>query len=1418
MNTNKTNGVIYYKLDERYDGDITKNCGLTGGEVDSNFFFLRGYDVENIEWDDDNRQLIFKRINGETIIVKGLDTPISAEKTYYDAENGTLILNINGVDYPISGFYVKEEQKFYTGNSVNGDGTIKEPIEVSETLKTGFFAPVESFIDLTVTNNHLPSGVEHGTRFLTKENINKYGLLYNAEGLLKVQDILKNENSPWRVPSDKEWGEMLNALEELPENRNHINTYSNKLCGSMAGPLMKKGSYEWVEIKRSQNLDTNTIEVADLPEPSFIEYYECTEENKYYAVLDNPNTYIYYSCQNIWLNSNKVTPIYDIPQSCYFKVLPVGHAEVYSLTNKDSFRKQSVFWSSSEDENTDIWVREFAYDRDTVRRQAETVSDYFSIRLVRDYHSSVNKVENINGIPYETILMPYVEVDENGNVIKEGKKVWTSYNISIPSLLNYNEEGKYAVKPFNEKGEGIESDVVYFLNYWNGNSWEKRIFENNSMVIISNGPDGSKDEEWQLINGNLFKRSQEIISSLEKYTDKKISVLEEKHDSNIKDLQDTHNDDVNKITSLIEDYEAKTDELLTKLNEEIAERNNVDNTHNTQIDKLNQDIEVESKERIESDENLLNKINDVDSKLDEEVTKRGDDVLDLTNKINEETKNREEGDILLSNEITKNKIISIISNEKSINTSIAENESGTTLYLDVELSDNDGCEFLHHTKGGLSDKGIKEYIRITKDEIDSKHNGDIDEVKNNIVSVDDKITSTNTRVTTIESDYLTSSDKEELVFQIGETNRVISNIDSTYKLADANLKNDFNKKLSELDEELKIRINSIDSDITSIDGNYVNVRTIQNNGVITSINVVENDIASAKDLSDLTKRIDTFFSDADISSEAIDTLKEIQTYIDGDGNAAATMTTNIKKAQDAADAAQDDVDALEIVVNDNKTNIDNKITTLETNHKNDYDSIIKTINNEIEDRKEEDERIRGEYNSSLISTKSEIESAYELSDKALKEELDGKITSTNTRVTTIESDYLTSSDKSELISSNKVTSDKISEVEKNYLLADAELNKRLEVIEGGYALNSVVNSEIERAKSEEKRIETLVNSKLDSSIFNTEIQDVKNKVTTLTEKDEIIDNEISTIKENYTLKTSLNSEIARAEGAENELLLKINAESERAVSKENAIESLITNEVSRATSKENELNESIKEVKTLVGDNTVLSQINDVVNTLDFTDVAQSEMFVSEVQQENGKITKVGRLPFSGVTYIKDIRDEVDILKNDITEKAPISSVYTKDETNSTFVNKSQIVNTLGGSDNLIVSQKKINEEIDKLRSEIINSGTGGEVDLTTIYERLLNIESDIANINTLIESNEKTLGELTETMNEEISVRNVNDEEHSKQINEINTKLGNGTIITTNNITEYIVTPKDDENIVISKTENGGISIKLVKIDNINF
>lgn len=60
-------GLTYYKLQKLYAQDITKNCGLTAGEVDENFHFLRGMDIETFTLTDNT--LILTRFNGETVEV-----------------------------------------------------------------------------------------------------------------------------------------------------------------------------------------------------------------------------------------------------------------------------------------------------------------------------------------------------------------------------------------------------------------------------------------------------------------------------------------------------------------------------------------------------------------------------------------------------------------------------------------------------------------------------------------------------------------------------------------------------------------------------------------------------------------------------------------------------------------------------------------------------------------------------------------------------------------------------------------------------------------------------------------------------------------------------------------------------------------------------------------------------------------------------------------------------------------------------------------------------------------------------------------------------------------------------------------------------------------------------------------------------
>ena len=89
---------------------------------------------------------------------------------------------------------------------------------------------------------------------------------------------------------------------------------------------------------------------------------------------------------------------------------------------------------------------------------------------------------------------------------------------------------------------------------------------------------------------------------------------------------------------------------------------------------------------------------------------------------------------------------------------------------------------------------------------------------------------------------------------------------------------------------------------------------------------------NAEAIAAVKEDVDAFFKDADLTESAKDTLKEIQTYIDSDAEAAAAMTASIKQNADAIDAvegrmdtAEGKIQALEAIehhTHDNKTVID----------------------------------------------------------------------------------------------------------------------------------------------------------------------------------------------------------------------------------------------------------------------------------------------------------------------------------------------------------------------------------------------------------------------------------------------------------------------------------------------------------------
>ena len=1084
------NGVIYYKLEKRYDGDITKYCGLTGGEVDSNMFFLRGQDIERVKWDDEKEELIFTRVNGEVIRIEGINNPVTADETYYDPETGILYLTINNVTHEIKGFYVKEmsDGMTYSNSTLRGRGTIDNPISVSNNLRTGFFAPVEKLIDLTKEGETLPDDATHGSRFITKEMLNDYGLLYNFEGVKRVGEILKDESSRWRVPTHEDWAGMLNALEEEDKYRNHLSFKSNRFNGNLAGAKLKKGTYIWVlfETKEFSQVENGSIKPLNniLPKPSHVEYVETLDENIFYEIekeVDGVIVYEQYNCKDIWNESPYVTPSYDIKENYNFKVLPVGTADRLAHNYKEYFGRTSGFWSVSQDNETDVWSRFFFFDKDSVKSQGEGTDAYLSIRLVRDYEDNYSDVEIINGMPYSTVLMPHVTVNQNGKVVKEINKVWTVANISFAELTTEKiDKSPLAIHVKDDEGR-INENIVYFINYWNGKSWEKQVFNNNEMIIMNTGPDGSKDEEWQLLNGTFVKRSKEIIDSVNAHTTDLVEKLINKHDGEVTNLINQHGSDIKDIWSQLEkniqDRINADDALQSNINTEISDREtaiederkaredadaelqdaiNAEATARenavtgeataretlaetlrgelaVEVETLETAVTGEMEARVAADAELQNAIDAEATARENAVTGeataretlaetlRGELAAETTARetaVTGEMEARVAADATLSAIIKKNNLISIVSPEHSVSSSFKQETDGTTITIDAALDSS--CEFLAYDDAGLTDKGIKAHVQSVVDELgdtvstyNERRIADIKALDTKIVGVDTsrlndfntlnakidkavsdalvndgtiytKIEETKALFNTIIDDVNKSNaDANAAIYQKIEENNnsrinsentldsKISNIDSKLEqnkiLADSNL----NTKASEIIATITYETNRATSVETSlserIGTGYVGesitnrINTLDSNTTNKFNDIDETLSTNTNNISEISKRLDSFFNDAEISSQAIDTLKEIQSYISDHGEVASDIITNISKAQSAADAAQKDVNELENIVSNNKKDIEHsleltnqefngRLSIIESDYlkKSDKDTLNTLILNEVE--------------------------------------------------------------------------------------------------------------------------------------------------------------------------------------------------------------------------------------------------------------------------------------------------------------------------------------------------------------------------------------------------------------------------------------------------------------------------------------
>ena len=449
------NGVTYFKLRSDFEGDYTKNCGLLGEEIDGNFYFLRGYDIDSI-YVTDKRELVINRVDKNYEPIKiNLNEALGKDEFNFDKETGVItIIHPDGSEDKMDGFFVESQGvKIATDATLDGDGTLYNPLRVSVVDATGTYAPVEDFFNLTTTIK-MPEGKYKGYRIVTKEKIDNFGCLYPLSAVKKIQDKLTETNSQWRVPSKEDWDELLNSLEIDSSFRNH-DSLENKWLGKVAGAALKSvdlwDKYDTLPSEQPTN-GQDIVELSILPLGIGPDRNEIIDESDY-----------------------------DI----------------------EGFGKLGGVWTNTVDKTGNAYVKIFGYNSAQVDQDTYGAGSKFSIRLVKDYDfNNYNEIETILGLPYPTSLV-YGICDD-----VKYSKIWTKINVYDSSV------GLGGVR--SKEWDNIDDSeknikTVFFVNEWNGTEWSKKLMNDGDSLVIKKHGD-ILYHEWRLINGELVDTLEDVVN------------------------------------------------------------------------------------------------------------------------------------------------------------------------------------------------------------------------------------------------------------------------------------------------------------------------------------------------------------------------------------------------------------------------------------------------------------------------------------------------------------------------------------------------------------------------------------------------------------------------------------------------------------------------------------------------------------------------------------------------------------------------------------------------------------------------------------------------------------------------------------------------------------------------------------------
>lgn len=623
-------GLYYYKLQSPYPEDVTKNCKLTINEIDSNFLSLKDEDIKSAVFDKESKTVILTRNDGDTIAVDLSDATynLNVEKDCtdsgvtltitFDGKNGQESFTINNIVTADTFKNVIENNvlsKVITDGTLKGDGTVTAPLGINGTEKTGVLAPVKEVIDLT-NGRKLPTAAKKGTRYLTIESVNDYGYLYNVAALSKISNAAKADGKGWRVPSKADWDALLDSIEPC-SYANHETASCHAELGRYAGKYLKS-ECGWVGQEDCACASTKPMNGCELPSTDN-SYVDADDDTVPPQTVDTPKGIDKYG----------------------FGIFPSGYAMLdgYNRPSFRDYKNTTIFWTTSHvygDENQDIYVKKFDWNKSGVMQEAQCPTPYFSVRLVKDYDgSNYFDTEYIDGVAYKTVLMP------------KSKQVWLASNYAKKEgFIKYTEGGEVPEVVDVNNGQVRDNRKVMFINEWNGDYWEKRPMNEGETVIVEDNCSMSGSSEikticWSNEDGEKECVEVEIPTVVQNNLSYRVYTTEN-CDQALVNVDDLATERIlNTIIPIIENERKERLESESEIRLAISAETQARISGDTELSRR---LELEENNRKTADTNLWAEINN------EKLARENGDA-ELSRKIDEEVSARTEADNAIEEKI-----------------------------------------------------------------------------------------------------------------------------------------------------------------------------------------------------------------------------------------------------------------------------------------------------------------------------------------------------------------------------------------------------------------------------------------------------------------------------------------------------------------------------------------------------------------------------------------------------------------------------------------------------------------------------------------------------------------------------------------------------------------------------------------------